>query len=52
LLTKPTRESNPRTASSVKVKEGMETANIRAQVVTALQAKGPEAAKRYKGFKK
>jgi transcriptional regulator NrdR family protein len=39
-------------AHSVKVKEGIETANIRAQVITALKAKDPEAAKRYEGFKK
>lgn len=39
-------------AGSIRVEEGMETANIRTQVANALQAKEPEAAKRYEEFEK
>ncbi|MDI6917385.1 MAG: ATP cone domain-containing protein [Thermoplasmatales archaeon] len=40
-------------AGSIRVEEGMETANIRTQVVSALQAKEQsEAAKRYEEFRK
>lgn len=39
-------------AGSVKVEEGMETSNLRAQIVTALQARDSDAAKRYEEFEK